>query len=418
MSQLHKRFNDGQVKELFDKYIRGEVERKYLQEILGIGKSRFFVLMGKYRTQPGQFSVQYERNGKTRGISSEIERTILKELSREKKLIADDDTPIRTYNYSYIRDILKQDYGQIVSLPTIIDRAKRNGFYLKKRKKEKIHDREVLTNYIGELIQHDSSIHKWSPYADKKWTLITSLDDYSRFMPYANLVETETSMAHINALESVFLHYGTPLSYYSDSHSIFRFVQGRDSVWRKHYLLTDGADTQWKQVLNECGVKIIYALSPQAKGKIERPYGWLQDRVVRSCARENIKEIKAARLILGRELHRYNFVQVHSTTGEIPYNRFKRAAKEKRSLFRPFGIKPPFKSTKDIFCLRLRRTIDAYRRVSIGGFVLKVNGVPHNDVELRIYPLNNLLAEVRFWCGEKLIDIQKVKISDLGSVHF
>ena len=94
-----------------------------------------------------------------------------------------------------------------------------------------------------------------------------------------------TSWAHIVALQTVFLQYGCPFSYYVDSHSIFRFVQGRDSLWREHHLLTDQVDPQWKQVLDDCGVKVTYALSPQAKGKIERPYRWIQDRLVRTCVR-------------------------------------------------------------------------------------------------------------------------------------
>ncbi len=57
-----------------------------------------------------------------------------------------------------------------------------------------------------------------------------------------------------------------PLAYYVDSHSIFRFVQGRDSFWRNHYRLTDEANPQWKQLLDDCRVKVTYALSPQAKG--------------------------------------------------------------------------------------------------------------------------------------------------------
>jgi hypothetical protein len=60
--------------------------------------------------------------------------------------------------------------------------------------------------------------------------------------------------------------------YLVDSYSAYRFIQGRDSIWRNHYKLTDEADPQWKQVFNDCGVKVKYALSPQAKGKIERPY--------------------------------------------------------------------------------------------------------------------------------------------------
>lgn len=92
---------------------------------------------------------------------------------------------------------------------------------------------------------------------------------------YAVLIERETTWEHILALEAVLLKYGFPLAYYVDSHSIFRFVQGRDSFWRNHYKLTDEANPQWKQVLDDCGVKVTYALSPQAKGKIERPYRWL-----------------------------------------------------------------------------------------------------------------------------------------------
>ena len=115
--------------------------------------------------------------------------------------------------------------------------------------KRNLHDREVLTRYAGELIQHDSSHHLWAPAAQEKWYLITSLDDYSRFILYAALVRKETTWTHILALQTVILRYGFPYAYYVDSHSIFRFVQGRDSLWRKHHLLTDEATPQWKQVL-------------------------------------------------------------------------------------------------------------------------------------------------------------------------
>ena len=287
-----------------------------------------------------------------------------------------------------------------------------------KNLKKTIHDREVLTNYVGELIQHDTSYHKWSPYVDEKWYLITSLYDFSRFILYAKLIKQETSYAHIHAMESIFLKYGLPYSFYVDSHSIFRFVQTRDSIWRKHYLLTDDVDTQWKQVLNDCGVKVIYALSPQAKGKIERSYSWIQGRLVRTCTREHITDIRLAQRVLNQEIHRYNFKQAHSTTLEIPYLRFQNALKNKKSLFRSFSIKSPFKSTKDIFCLRLKRTIDAYRKITLKNLTLRVNGNPHNDVELRIYPLNNIVSEIRFWCNGKLIDVQQVKNSELKGVHF
>jgi hypothetical protein len=416
MSQIHKRFTSDEVKELLERYSNKEIERKYIQQTLGIGKSRFFTLMSQYREDPQRFTIDYERNTPPR-ISKDIEHNIVKELSIDNKIIQNKEIPLKSYNYSFIRDRLKGTYHQKVSLPTIIDRAKKHGFYLKKPKKT-AHDREVLTRYAGELIQHDASHHLWAPASREKWYLITSLDDYSRFMLYAVLIKTETTWAHILALQTVILQYGLPYSYYVDSHSIFRFVRGRDSLWYKHHLLTDETIPQWKQVLQDCNVEVIHSLSPQARGKIERPYGWLQDRLIRTCVREDVKEIKQAQRVLNLELYRYNHQQLHSTTQEIPYFRFQRALKEKRSLFREFKISPPYKSPKDIFCLRMDRMVDPYRHISISSLKFKVHADPHKQVNLRIYPLNDEISEIRFWCEGKLIDIQKVKNSELKGVHF
>lgn len=418
MAQLHKKFTDSQVKELLGRYLKKEIESKYILQILGIGKTRFFALVKDYRKDPVNFSIQYQRKIKTRKIPQVMEHNILKELKIDKKLIEDKNVPLKRYNYSYIKDLLERKYNHKVSLPTIITRAKKYGFYLKEPKRT-LPTREVLTNYAGELIQHDSSYHLWAPQAQEKWYLITSLDDFSRFILYAILLKKETSWAHIIALQTVILKYGIPFSYYVDCHSTLRFVQGRDSIWRKHYLLTDDADPQWKQVMRDLNIKVTYALSPQAKGKVERPYGWLQDRLIRTCVRGNVTDIRGAQRILATELYRYNCRQVHSTTQEIPYLRFQRALKEKKSLFREFKITPPYQSVKDIFCLRIDRTIDAYRKISLNNLEFKVNNAtPRETVNLRIYPMSNGISEVRFWCNDKLIDVQRVKNSDLNIVHF
>ncbi len=74
MKQLHKKFTDEQVIELFGKYLRKEVGRKYLQEILGINKTRFFALIKAYCDNPHKFSIQYVRKVKTRKIPKEIRK--------------------------------------------------------------------------------------------------------------------------------------------------------------------------------------------------------------------------------------------------------------------------------------------------------------------------------------------------------
>ena len=418
MSQLHKKFSDEQVRHLFQRYLSQELERKYLQQILGISKARFFDLLKLYRSDPAAFSLQYQRRTPSR-LSAAAEQAIIEQLTIEKNMIEQADIPIHRYNYSFIRDCPLADQQLKISLPTIIQRAKHHGFYLPKKPRRRIHDREVLTDYAGELIQHDSSHHLFSPAAKEKWYLITSLDDYSRFILYAALVRKETSWTHIEALQRVMLQHGMPLAYYVDSHSIFRFVQGRDSLWRTNRTLTDETTPQWKQVLNDCHVTVIHALSPQAKGKIERPYQWLQDHLVRLCVREEVTDIRHGLTILRREINRYNYKQVHSTTEEIPFVRFQRALKEGKSLFRDFSIPAPFQSPKDIFCLRTTRMTNAYRKLSLNGIELLVKKAPPREtIELRIYPLSTTAAEVRCWYGNELIDIHKVTINAFEAVHF
>lgn len=158
-AQLHRRFSDKEVRRLMKSYELKEIQADYLMKILGLKKTRFFELVNIYRNNPDKFSIRYARSWSNRTISKAIEKNILKELTVEREMIGNPEIPIKRYNYSYIRNLLHEKYHQQVSVPTIIDRAKKNGFYIPGKKK-RTHEREVLTNYVGELIQHDSSFHK------------------------------------------------------------------------------------------------------------------------------------------------------------------------------------------------------------------------------------------------------------------
>jgi hypothetical protein len=262
MTQVHKRFSVEQVKVLFQGYIQGNLSRTDVESLLEIGKTRFFALVKIYRQDPEAFSITYQRTSKGR-LSEQAEMEIRRELLREKALIDDKELPIHDYNYAALADRLKKK-GVQVSTTTITKRAKTLGCY-QPRKKKATHDREVLTAAIGDLIQHDASLHRWSPFSPEKWTLITSLDDYSRMLLYADFVEEENTWAHIQAAQFVMQTFGLPLRYYVDNLRVFRFVQKRDSLWRTHHLETDEVDPQWKQVLRQLKVDVIYALSLRPK---------------------------------------------------------------------------------------------------------------------------------------------------------
>jgi transposase len=402
MTQLHKRFTDDQVKMLLHGYCQGLLERGEIQEMLNIGKTRFFALLKTYRQAPEAFSVTYQRHTPGR-LPATVEMEIERELLREKAIVEDPRLPISGYNYSALRDRLHKQ-GIEVSVTTIVNRAKRLGCH-KSRQKPKRHDREVLTASIGALVQHDSSLHLWSPFAEEKWGLITSIDDFSRMLLFADFVPQDTTWAHIQAAQTLMQAYGIPLRYYVDSLRVFRFVQGRDSVWRQHVLQTDDVDTQWGKMMRALGVEVTYALSPQAKGKVERPYHWLQDRIVRTCALEKISTMDEVRAVLREEVDRYNHRQVHSTTQEIPSVRFNRAREEGNSLFRPLSLPKPYTSLKDIFCLKETRVVNGYRRISLHNHTIEVPRTElYEEVEIHLVPdTAKQVMEIRIWWDEKMV---------------
>lgn len=423
MVQIHKQFSDQEVKQYFKWYENKTMGKAEVLRELGIKDSRFYELLATYRAHPERFSVTYGRKKPNNHLPVEALRRIRKELEAEQDFIENPNMPIMFYNYAAIRDAVEAGTGHKLSAQTVINYARKWDFYVE-RPKKKGHTREVLTDSVGMLLQHDGSLHQWSPYAKtqdgkpQKWTLITTLDDHSRKLLYAELFERESAWAHILALESVILRYGVGLQYYSDNHSIFRYVAHRDkdglsAANYQRLLSTDDAAPQWKQCVEATGMKVKYALSPEAKGKIERPYRWLQDRIVRRAAREHARSIADVRELLAQEVDRYNNRQVHSTTREIPAKRFERALKEGRSCFRTFDLKlavPTVKSTKDIFCLRTERKVDGYGQISLAGNKLSVPGRPaeRSNVILHIIPGKHL-SEIRFLKNNVVLGYQQIQ---------
>lgn len=142
MFQSHKRSTDEQVRVLLQSYGQGKLSRVGIQELLDIGKTRFFALMKSYRQNPEAFSIGYKRSTSPK-LSDEAEAEIEKALLEEKVIVEDPDLLISGYNYSTLRDRLRKK-GVQVSVTTIVDRAKKLGCH-KPRRKRRVHDRETCT---------------------------------------------------------------------------------------------------------------------------------------------------------------------------------------------------------------------------------------------------------------------------------
>jgi len=213
--------------------------------------------------------------------------------------------------------------------------------------------------------------------------------------------------------------YGVPLKYYADQHSIFRYVKDRDAK-RPHsdYVkFTDDVAPQWKAALKRCGSDVIYALSPQAKGKIERPYRWLQDRLVRTAAKEKLTTLDEMRDALRGLVEMYNTRWVHSTTKEIPIVRFENAQNGNRSLFKPL---PQGLDANDLFCLSFKRTTDGYRSLSFDGVLFRLpnaRSYTETEIHLALDPKSGLVV-VRFWQQGRFVEKHRIKLAQLKTVHF
>src|SRR3989304_3123332 len=145
----------------------------------------------------------------------------------------------------------------------------------------------------------------------------------------------------------------------------------------------------------------------------------MQDRIVRTCALENLSTLEEARTVLREEVNRYNDHQVHSTTKEIPSLRFARAQEEGNTLFRPYALPKPYTSPKDVFCLREKRQLNAYGRISLFDQQIRVASVPlREEVQLHMVPdTDKQLLHVRIWWNKKMVHSVTLPLAGIR-VHF
>ena len=174
----------------------------------------------------------------------------------------------------------------------------------------------------GALWQYDATPHAWLPGTADKQVLLDILDDATRLNTGARLYPAETLLAHFDFLSCVFQTHGLPLALYVDYHSFF-------------YTHNPDAFTQLGQALHFYGVKLLYAPTPQAKGKIERRHDYWQKRLVPLLAAEHIIELVGANHLLDQLVPHANQHEIHRELGRTPRAAQQQALGEQRSVIRP-----------------------------------------------------------------------------------
>ena len=144
---------------------------------------------------------------------------------------------------------------------------------------------------FGELVMQDSSPFRWLEERAPACQLIAVIDDASSRL-WARIVEHDTTEENLRTLGGWLQRYGRPLAHYTDKNSIFRHRSG--AVALQEQLRGEEALSQFGRALQELGIEWIAAHSPQAKGRIERLFGTLQDRLVKEMRLAGIDSIAAA----------------------------------------------------------------------------------------------------------------------------
>lgn len=199
---------------------------------------------------------------------------------------------------TFARDKIEERHGHCLSSETIRKWMIERGLWIPKIKKRyKVHPRRLRRARFGELLQGDGSRHAWLEERGSECTIVLFVDDATSKITAGQFVPAETTEAYQQLLKKHLHQYGRPRALYVDKHSIFR-------THREN--LAQERETHFARVLRALGIDLICAHSPQAKGRVERANGTLQDRLIKEMRLRNISTIEEANQYLPKFIDSYN----------------------------------------------------------------------------------------------------------------
>ena len=250
--------------------------------ILGLRRRQMFRLLKAFR-RDGAVSLVSKRRGRPSNnrLPAPI-RELAMTLVRER--YADFGPTLAT-------EKLLELHGCPVSRETVRKWMIEDGVWLDRRRRlPSVHQPRNRRERLGELIQIDGSQHFWFENRAPRCTLLAYIDDATSRLMHAAFVPSESSLDYLRETQRYVRTHGRPIAFYSDKHAIFRVnntaAAGGDGM------------TQFGRALHELNIDIICANSPAAKGRIERSFGTLQDRLVKELRLAGVSTIEAANAFL------------------------------------------------------------------------------------------------------------------------
>ena len=301
------------------------------------------------------------------------------------------------FNDTHLTEKLREKEKIALSRPTVRTLLRQAGIVaVRKRGVKRHYKRRERRAQEGALLLWDGSPHHWFGKEEQGSCNLTAvIDDATGALLHGVFTLEEDAQSYLLCLRAILLEKGIPLGLYMDRHGIFR---RNDDHWSlQEQLEGEQTPTQVGQALRELGIEAIFALSPQAKGRVERLFNTLQDRLV--------QELRLAEISTPQEATSF----VNGPFKADFNTQFAKPARESQTAWRPL---PRGLDVDRICSFSYQATVGNDNAVRLGGIILDIPPGPRHrgyakarvevrhllDGRWRVYSKNELLLEPPLSC--------------------
>jgi transposase len=325
-------FNMNEIKRY---YVMQQVEDKKMTGVeacqhLGLSLRQVRRLLARYREKGAAGLIHGNRGRPAHNRVDEAIRVKIQGLAQEE---------YQDYNDSHFTEELMDEYGLTLSRSTVRRIRRSIGQSSPRKHRSPRHrSRRERKAKAGALLQTDGSRHDWLEGRGPWLTLVGYIDDATSEVLGAVFREEEDAAGYFLGLQDICLHTGIPAAVYADRHTIF---QSPTKATIEQELAGEQPKSQFGRLLDELAIQLIAAQSPQAKGRVERLWGTLQDRLVKALRKAQASNLDQANQVLKAFLPKFN---AH----------FRVAPAQIQSAYLPW---PKEYRAKHFFCFKHTRTV-------------------------------------------------------------
>ena len=379
---------------LIEACIKGQCTVKQVANALGLSERRVKQIKKEVK-ENGVKSIQHGNRGRKpkNTISDETRKKILELRSSYEYEIS---------NFKHFQELLKERENIDISYSALYNILRNAGIKSpKKHRKSKLHHRRKRKECEGMMLQADGTPFDWFE-TGQKYSLHGFIDDATGKITGLYMCKNECLLGYLEVLRQTLENYGIPISLYPDKYSVFfppKKVNDHITIEEQLNGREKGI-TQFGRIVEELGIEMFPASSPQAKGRIERLWETLQSRLVTEFRINNIKNIDEANNFLTQYIEKYN-------------SKFSIEAINKKNVF----LKLPKRYNLDeLLCVKFERTIDNAGVFSINNSKFQIidkNLPPKTKVQ--IYLSQKIGMRVK--SNNKIYDVQPLELISKGSIN-